>query len=56
MVSFDDVASGDCVISNSGGVTNLSKDFKMLGRSVMQSSLCLICQYRRRHSPSNYFA
>lgn len=40
MVPFDVVASGDCVISNSGGVTHLSKGFKMLDLSVMQSSLC----------------
>ena len=40
MVPFDAVASGDCVISNSGGVTHLSKGFKMLDLSVMQSSLC----------------
>ena len=40
MVPFDVVAGGDCVISNSGGVTHLRKGFKMLDLSVMQSSLC----------------
>ena len=40
MVPFDVVAGGDCVISNSGGVTHLRKGYKMLNLSVMQSSLC----------------
>ena len=40
MVPFDLVAGGDCVISNSGGVTHLRKGFKMFNLSVMQSSLC----------------
>ena len=40
MVPFNVVASGDCVISNSGGVTHLSKGFKMFDLSVMQLSLC----------------
>ena len=40
MVPFDVVASGNCMISNSGGVTHLRKGFKVLDLSVMQSSLC----------------
>ena len=40
MVPFDVVAGGDCVISNSGGVTHLRKGLKMLHHCVMQSSLC----------------
>ena len=37
MVLFDVVAGGDCVISNSGGVTHLRKGLKMLDLSVMQT-------------------
>jgi len=40
MVPFDVVAGGDCVISNSGSVTQMRKGFKMLDHSVMQSSFC----------------
>ena len=40
MVPFDVVTSGDCVISNSEGVTHLSKGCELLDLSVMQSSLC----------------
>ena len=40
VVPFDVVAGGDCVISNSGGVTYLRKGFNMLNLSVMQLSLC----------------
>ena len=38
MVSFDVVTSGNRMLSNSGGVTNLSESFEVLSLSVMQSS------------------
>ena len=36
MVPFDVVASGDCVISNSGGVTHLRKGFKIERLSILK--------------------
>jgi len=38
MIPFDVVTSGNRMLSNSGGVTNLSESFEVLSLSVMQSS------------------
>ena len=38
MVPFDVVTSGNRMLCNSGGVTNLSESFEVFGLSVMQSS------------------
>ena len=39
MVPFDVVTGGDRMLSNSGGVTNLSESFEVLSLSIMLSSL-----------------
>ena len=38
MVPFDVVTGGNRMLSNSGGVTNLSESFEVLSLSIMQSS------------------